>query len=754
MESDLEARASAVANTLFGVVGRAKQLDGESDLNFRVDTDSGERFVLKLHHPSSDIAELEMQNQILRHLREARIGISAPVPLPSRSGALIADADWGGERRSTRLLTWVHGTPWAERPPTACQLEDLGRRLAELDDALSGFQHPADKRLEMLWRITAAPDTALLSSTVDGEMRPLVDQVFAAFTTATSPLLVSLPQQVVHHDANENNLVVGDDDRVAGILDFGDVARVPRITELAVACAYAVQGHEDPADAILPLVRGYDSRLPLAVEELAVLVDLIKVRLAMSVTMSAHQLALNPDNAYLSVSQQGVRRALATLSGLDADLLTFRIRDSLGFEANPRARAVRQFFESGLADPAALITGNPPEDSDDGHCYGTLADGELRGRGVVRLLRGLAVSPGVTVRSPLPGHVRATGDDWLVLEHRSPEDVAFWTVLRGLERPDVRVDEYVGRAHPIGVARATSAGSTGLLEIQLRTHFRDPSVGIQATAPADDFGVWRSVCLDPNFIVRDRDSRSARPPIPDSRIAQRRRSNFSRAMSISYSRPLHIVRGQGAHLFDREGNRWLDLVNNVCHVGHSHPRVVEAGHRQARLLNTNMRYLHESVVEYSHRLVELLPDPLRVCFLVNSGSEANDLALRLARAHTGARDALVLDHAYHGNLTSQIDLSPYKFNRAGGHGRPDGTWVCQLPDAYRGPHRDLPPSEQASAYARSVSEQLAAVASARQATCRVLCRVSSELRRADRAPGRLPEGDLRLGARRWRGDGG
>lgn len=612
MEPDLEARASAVADTVFGVVGRAKRLDGESDLNFRVDTDSGERFVLKLHHPSTDVAELEMQNQILSHLREAQIGISAPVPVPSRSGSLIADADWGGDRRSTRLLTWVHGAPWAERTPTASQLEDLGRRLAELDDALSGFRHPADKRLEMLWRITAALDTALLSSAVDGEMRPLVDQVFADFATVTGPRLASLPQQVVHHDANENNLVVGDDDRVAGILDFGDVARVPRVTELAVACAYAVQGHEDPADAILPLVRGYDSRLPLAVEEVAVLVDLIKVRLAMSVTMSAHQLDLNPENTYLNVSQQGVRRALTLLSGLDAELLTFRIRDALGFEANPRARLVRQFFESGLADPAAPLTEIPPEGSDDGHCYGSVANGEIRGRGVVRVSRGLSVSSGAAVRSPLAGRVRATGDDWVVLEHKTPDDVAFWTVLSGLARPDLRVDELVRRAQPIGLTRATGAGSSGVLEVQLRTHLRDPGEGIQATVPADDFDVWRSVCLDPNFIVRDNEAGSTRPPIPDARIAQRRRSNFSRAMSISYSQPLHIVRGQGAHLFDRAGNRWLDLVNNVCHVGHSHPRVVEAGHRQAQLLNTNMRYLHQSVVEYSHRLVELLPDPLRI----------------------------------------------------------------------------------------------------------------------------------------------
>jgi 4-aminobutyrate aminotransferase-like enzyme len=158
-------------------------------------------------------------------------------------------------------------------------------------------------------------------------------------------------------------------------------------------------------------------------------------------------------------------------------------------------------------------------------------------------------------------------------------------------------------------------------------------------------------------------------------------------MSLSYAEPLHVVRGEGAHLIDARGRRWLDLVNNVAHVGHAHPRVVAAAAEQNALLNTNTRYLHEAVVEYARRLAETLPDPLSVCFLVNSGSEANDLALRLAYAHTRARDVVVLDHAYHGHLTSLVDVSPYKFDGPGGLGRPPSTHVVPLPDPYRGRHR-------------------------------------------------------------------
>jgi 4-aminobutyrate aminotransferase-like enzyme len=122
-------------------------------------------------------------------------------------------------------------------------------------------------------------------------------------------------------------------------------------------------------------------------------------------------------------------------------------------------------------------------------------------------------------------------------------------------------------------------------------------------------------------------------------------------------------------------------------VGHSHPRVVEAAARQMALLNTNTRYLHEHLTDYIQRLTTTLPEPLRVAFLVTSGSEANELALRLARAHTGGNRVIVVDVAYHGNTNAMVDISPYKFNGPGGRGKPAHVHVAPMPDVYRGSHR-------------------------------------------------------------------
>ncbi|WP_227369467.1 aminotransferase class III-fold pyridoxal phosphate-dependent enzyme [Halomonas sp. M20] len=170
-------------------------------------------------------------------------------------------------------------------------------------------------------------------------------------------------------------------------------------------------------------------------------------------------------------------------------------------------------------------------------------------------------------------------------------------------------------------------------------------------------------------------------------LLQARRQMLSPTLSHAYRHPLKILRGDMAYLIAEDGRRYLDLVNNVCHVGHANPRVVEAGARQMAELNTNTRYLHDTIVAYSERLLATLPDHLEVVFLVNSGSEANDLALRLARQYTRRHDVAVIDHAYHGHLSSMIDISPYKHDGPGGQGTPDHVIKLPFPDNYRGCYR-------------------------------------------------------------------
>jgi 4-aminobutyrate aminotransferase-like enzyme/Ser/Thr protein kinase RdoA (MazF antagonist) len=175
---------------------------------------------------------------------------------------------------------------------------------------------------------------------------------------------------------------------------------------------------------------------------------------------------------------------------------------------------------------------------------------------------------------------------------------------------------------------------------------------------------------------------------PVRALLETRHRHLGRALSVAYREPIKMVRGAGQYLFDNHGRPFLDLVNNVCHVGHCHPRVVAAGQQQMSRLNTNTRYVYDGLTDYASRLTATLPPALDTCFFVNSGTEANELALRLAMAHTKRRHVLVVDGAYHGHTSTLIAASPYKFMGVGGSGRPE-PWihVVPLPDGYRGRHK-------------------------------------------------------------------
>ena len=199
--------------------------------------------------------------------------------------------------------------------------------------------------------------------------------------------------------------------------------------------------------------------------------------------------------------------------------------------------------------------------------------------------------------------------------------------------------------------------------------------------------VWLSISPDANFITQIPPTffPAPKPALEEIRVARHERIGPN--LSTSYRKKLHIVRGYKQWLYDADGQRYLDVVNNVAHVGHCHPAVVRAGQLQMAVLNTNTRYLHENLVRYAERLTATLPAPLRVCYFVNSGSEANELALRLARAHTRQKDMLVVDVGYHGNTTTIVDLSPYKHDHMGGMGAPDWVHTAAMPDVYRGDYK-------------------------------------------------------------------
>ncbi len=271
----------------------------------------------------------------------------------------------------------------------------------------------------------------------------------------------------------------------------------------------------------------------------------------------------------------------------------------------------------------------------------------------------------------------------------------------------LRVGQKIARGEKFVEVGETSenGGWVPHLHFQVINDLLDLGTDFPGVARASERRVWASLSPDPNLLLG---IPADRFPVKERSVVETlgaRKPLLGKNLSVSYRRPLKIVRGWMQYLYDDTGAAYLDVYNNVPLVGHSHPRVVRAAQEQLALLNTNTRYLHDNVLRYAERLTQLLPDPLRVCYFVNSGSEANELALRLARAHTGREDIITLEHAYHGHTNALIDISPYKFNGPGGRGRKPWVHVAPIADDYRGLYR-RDDAEAGAKYAAHVDEIL------------------------------------------------
>jgi 4-aminobutyrate aminotransferase-like enzyme/Ser/Thr protein kinase RdoA (MazF antagonist) len=344
----------------------------------------------------------------------------------------------------------------------------------------------------------------------------------------------------------------------------------------------------------------------------------------------------------------------------------------------------------------------------------------------------LFVPPGSTLHAPLAGRVHSVADNarpldygpTLVLEHTlEPPDgeggdegdaqLTVYTLYGHLARSTLerhRPGDPVERGAPIAEVGPieVNGGWAPHVHFQVVLDLLDHQGDFPGVATPSERAWWLANSPDPNLLLRLPEELLARDTLTGGELAARRRRAISPSLSLSYRRPLEIVRGQSAHLIDAEGRRYLDLVNNVCHVGHCHPRVVRAAADQMALLNTNTRYLHAALVRYAERLLATFPAPLEVCFFVNSGSEANDLALRIARTATGRREVICLEGAYHGNLTSLIEVSPYKHDGPGGAGTPAHVHEVAMPDTYRGRHRGAGAAERYAAEVAAAVERSAA----------------------------------------------
>ncbi|OHV75346.1 aminotransferase class III-fold pyridoxal phosphate-dependent enzyme [Ensifer sp. LCM 4579] len=766
------AEATALLTQHFGLEGTLAPLDSERDQNFKVTADSGTYVLKIINAAEPEIesdfqsALLKHLGGIAGDLP-----VPHPHPtLFGQSFAEAKGAS--GLTHRLRVVSWLPGAPLARSRRSDAALQSLGRMLGRFDAALKGFMHPGALRDIDWDIRHAERSADRLQHVADEGDRALLQRFLARFEVRVAPRLSMLRAGIIHNDANDWNVLVEeqDHDRIAGIIDFGDALYAPLIAEVAIAAAYAGLDHADPIGAAAAIARGFHAEYPLLEEEIDLLFDLIAMRLVTSVTMSASRRAETEGNPYLGVSEKPAWALLRKLDAMNPRFATAILRSACGFEAVAGARAVAVWIERNrkslspiferpaathpadivpygdAAHPMTIASASErPHEAQsiwEGHCrragvelgigpWGearTVYSGEMFVSHLIEATRrtrhlglDLFMAAGTRLYTPLAATVVSVeiekdplGYGCLVALRHEPQHCPPFVTLWGH-----LAHEALGRLKPGDRLEAGAVvGEMGTpeenggwvphLHLQISTDTNLAATEILGVGEERYLDVWAELFPDAATLAGIAPEFYARTGRSHEEIVRLRRELLLPNLTISYDKPIKFVRGEGVWLIDDRGRAYLDCFNNVCHIGHAHPAVVEAMTRQAAMLNTNTRYLHDNIVAYAERLTATMPKELTVAGFVNSGSEANSLALRLARTHTGRENAIVLDWAYHGTTQELIDLSAYKFRRRGGQGQKPHVHVARIPDGYHAPP-DWPAEEHGKHFAENVAELIDAM---------------------------------------------
>jgi len=327
----------ALAEDHYGLSGELVALTGERDRNYRLQSaDDGARYMLKVSHPAESALVADFQTQALLHIAATDPGLPVQRIVPTLNGTPSFVADPGdGLPRVVRLFSYLPGLPMPDASRSTAQRVHLARMLARLDLALRDFDHPAGA-LELPWDVQRADSVrGLLVHIADPQRRALAEQALNRFERQAKPVLPMLRTQAIHNDFNIYNVLVDPDDtdRIAGVLDFGDMVRAPLIDDLAVAASYQLGSDGDPLADIVPFVAAYHAVLPLQRAEIDLLFTLMTARLTMVVAISGWRAARYPDNAaYLLRNNPLSWTRLTACEQVGDTVATAALRRACGFE--------------------------------------------------------------------------------------------------------------------------------------------------------------------------------------------------------------------------------------------------------------------------------------------------------------------------------------------------------------------------------------------------------------------------------------
>jgi 4-aminobutyrate aminotransferase-like enzyme len=545
----------------------------------------------------------------------------------------------------------------------------------------------------------------LAGHVTDPHRRESVESAAAAAWRVIGDLADDLPVQVIHGDITGDNVVCAGPARIPdGLIDFGDLIRSWTVAELAVTVATLLRHDGCEPATTLPAIQAFHAVRPLGPAEVDALWPLVLMRAAVLVVSGIHQSSIDAENDYASSALDLEWRIFERANAIPIEVMTAQIRHALGV-----ARPAEPITGRLLDNSAAVVALDLSAEAN------AMDAGAWLDPGCEERLAAEALVAGAAAVVTEFGQGRLTRS--AVLRDNSPLTVA------------TGIDLWPGRPLPLvapwpGVVTVSDGGVTltgPTATLQIRGALRSDALAGQDAEAGDplatvDGRVWIQVRLGvvevPQFVrpeyaagwlaqVSDPGPLLGLSPATgiaeDSAALRQRRSRaYAEVQEHYYDHPPRIERGWREHLIGTDGRTYLDMVNNVAVLGHGHPVLADAVARQWRRLNTNSRFNYGAVVSFSERLAATLPDPLDTVFLVNSGSEADDLALRLAMATTGRHDIVAVAEAYHGwtyatdAISTSIADNPNALST-----RPSWVHTVPSPNPYRGEHRGIEASKYA-----------------------------------------------------------
>ncbi len=755
--------ASQIALRHYGLTVKAYALQGDEDENFKLVSEDGKTYLLKISNAETSEKFVKFQTSILEHLASKKTSCMFSEVILNNDRKPLTSLTISKKNRKARLLTWVPGRLWANVNPKTSKLRfSLGENAGEITKALQDFQHPEANR-NFDWNLADSFWTQKYTDLFKNIEHTMVS-FFQKRFQEIQPVYQSLPKSVVHNDVNDHNILVSENlknPEVTGIIDFGDAVYTQTVNDLAIVIAYAIMNTPDPLAAAVEIVQGYHSKYKLSEKELECLYTLVGMRLVITVTKAALRRANVSKNVYHFISEHDAWQLLKHWYGTYENFVLYNFRNACGYTPHPKEHEFKNWIANNKISLNTLFPtlkikhvthvdmsigskwlGNKEEYSDtditeyklkqieNENPESILANGYLEVRpfyttNAFRMdgnngpqYRTVHLGTDFWVDAKTPLHAAYDGkvvilhhNDYLkdygplvVLEHEFNGNT-FYTLYGHLTLSSLemtKIGQKVKQGELIGyIGDASENGIwTPHLHFQVMLDLLGNTENYPGVAFPSEKNVWKSICQNPGLLFTE-ETQETPETYSNEEIIHFRKEHLGKSLSLSYSEPLNIVRGEGVYLIDANGKKYIDTANNVNHVGHQHPKVVVAGQQQMAVLNTNTRYLHKEIVNYAEALLKKLPKELSVLHFVNSGSEANELALRMAKTITKQNDVLAIEVGYHGNTNAVMDVSSYKFDGKGGFPKPEHTHILPLPDSYRGKHTD---ANCGSAYANYAAE--------------------------------------------------